>query len=158
MVDKLTEDGDDEQQLDKAERAAERKATKRRKKWAESALARQAPWLGSTLATMEAVPSNLQAIFQLARRLTASAICTADSKGAWTVFSCKEMGHLCAHFPRIAGGSAANQRKWYPVFNTTQRAVCEAAQNLCMESVDGVGDEIVNSERKVEAEVEFLER
>ena len=55
------------------------------------------------------------------------------------------MGHLCAHYPGTAGGSAADQRKWYPVFNTSECAVCEAVQNLCMESVDDVGDEIVDS-------------
>ena len=71
-------------------------------------------------------------------------------------FSCGEMGHLHAHCPRTAGGSVADQRKWYPVFDMTECAVCEAAQNMCMESLDDVGDESVNSMHFCRGEKEMV--
>ena len=68
-------------------------------------------------------------------------------------FSCRDIGHLCFHCPVTAGGAATEQRRWYPVFDTTESGVCvcvcmcvcELAQILGMECINDVEHKRVSS-------------
>ena len=100
-ADKLAEDSDDEKWLDKAEKAAERKAGKK-KKWVEppSRAARSRPFVQSA-APLFPPPAALTAAYQQ-RRPAAPVQLPFQPRAVGPCFACGEMGHVHAYCPKMA--------------------------------------------------------
>ena len=129
MADELAEDSDDEKRLDKAEKAAERKAGKKKKKRVEppSRAARSRPFVQS--AAPFPPPAALTAAYQQ-RRPAAPVQLPFQPRAVGPCFACGEMGHVRAYCPKTA---AAEPRKWYPLCTVAPKHV------VCFDSQTGEG-------------------
>ena len=142
QADELASGSDDERKLEKAERAAEKKATKRKrvtKTGSRVAVARSqqvfagapaaAPWArspggppGQHVAVKAQMPlPKLQALMG-------------------PCFSCREMGHLKRFFPRLTSAPP----RWYPCDDETR----EQSERDIKGSADSVNDVILSKERE----------
>jgi len=93
-ADELAEDSNDKKHLEKAEKAAERKAAKRKRKQVEPT----AKTGKGRYNVQQPGPSG-------------SALISAAMRTAGTCFACGEMGHLRSYCPN----TPAESRKWYPL-------------------------------------------
>ncbi len=110
-ADDLAEGSDDEKRIEKAERAAERKAGKRRKKRSADAAAMAAKPRGGNqfrlVAQAPTAPVPPLAYHQPKRQATLP----VTSRPLGPCFGCGEMGHLKHYCPK----AAVEGRKWYPI-------------------------------------------
>ena len=110
-ADELAENSEDEKRLEKAEKAAERKAVKRRKK--QTAPRRTTRFLPPAPA-VTAGPSSTQATYQMAKRpQTALLPVQRQPRVVGPCFACGEMGHIRSNCTKMAG-TAMETRRWYP--------------------------------------------
>ena len=130
-TDELAEGSDDEKRLEKAERAAEVKAAKRRKKRGGGVAGLGRPRgqprppaplaVAAQAAALQFQPTNT------ARR--PGAAMASGQRAVGPCFACGEMGHLRLHCPKITA-AADSGRRWYP-FHTSDSSdnVCGVAGN-----------------------------
>ena len=114
-ADELAEDSGDEKRLEKAERAAELKAAKRRKKKASSVQSSRSRSLSVRMPEAAArepappyhVPSSST------RRFASMTAPTPVRRVVGPCYACGEMGHMRMSCPRVAGPDSS--RRWYPL-------------------------------------------
>ena len=115
-ADELADDFGDEKRLEKAERAAEHKAVKRRKKGGGTSTGGKPrigrPTLGPVISAPAGAPPFHQPATSVPRRPLGTGLPTARVAGP--CFSCREMGHIRLHCPKMAAVGAEGNRKWYP--------------------------------------------
>ena len=130
-TDELAEGSDDEKRLEKAERAAEVKAAKRRKKRGGGVAVLGRP-RGQPRPPAPLAVAAQAAALQFQPTTTARRPGAAMASGQRAVgpcFACGEMGHLRLHCPKITA-AADSGRRWYP-FHTSDSSdnVCGVAGN-----------------------------
>ena len=115
-ADELAADSDDEKRLEKAEKAAERKASKRKK----NSESRQRPYKrpanprlvsdvlqGQSVLPFPAASSGAQ----FRRQLMPSRTMTQLQREPGPCFACGQMGHYRSHCPKL---NQSNSKSWYP--------------------------------------------
>ena len=122
-ADELADDSDDENQLDKAKKAAERKAGKRKRKRVEPGSAkllkpRFNPGQALPVASPQAGPPP---VYQTKRPTSAPSV----TRPVGPCFACGEMGHLRSYCPKTA---AAESREWYPFDPIATTGVLKGSQ------------------------------
>ncbi len=117
-ADELANDSDDEKRLEKAKKAAERKAGKRKKKQTEPPFPKRANRFGMALPASAPVgPSGTQVGYHLARRPpTAPPPAQLSPRVLEPCFAFGEMRHILNHCPKTA--YAPENRKWYSCPNS----------------------------------------
>ena len=111
----LAEDSGDEKRLEKAERAAELKAAKRRKKKASSVQSSRSRSLSVRMpgaaAREPAPPYHVPS--SSTRRFASMTAPTPVRRVVGPCYACGEMGHMRMSCPRVAGPDRS--RRWYPL-------------------------------------------
>ena len=107
-ADELAEDSGDEKRLEKAERAAELKAAKRRKKKASSVQSSRS----RSLSVREPAPPY-RIPSSSTRRFASMTAPTPVRRAVGPCYACGEMGHMRMSCPRVAAPDRS--RKWYPL-------------------------------------------
>ena len=162
-TDELAEDSDDEKRIEKAEKAAKLKATKRRRKQAGKLAGRLRTTSSRTAAaTPLAAPPLLQ---PTTRRPSMATGAMPRSGPVGPCFACGEMGHLRLHCPKVASTVEGGSRKSYP-FGTRAVGVddsfhlniyCDCAKSVGQpdlhpkqpDKIDIVGDGCVHVTKEV---------
>ena len=113
-ADELAEDSDDEKRLEKAERAAERKAAKRRKAPERRPKPYGRPQQGQPLPSTGPVTTALIPGASQKRPL----VTPLPQRQVGPCFACGQMGHLRSFCPKTAGSSNST-KSWYPPLDDT---------------------------------------
>ena len=147
-ADELAEDSEDEKRLEKAEKAAERKALKRKRtKMVPSRPRPSAANPGRSIGAGGGVGAGTaQPVVQMQRR-TAATLGQQPTRPLGPCFACGEMGHLRHRCPHTAAAAAAD-RKWYPP--PCMHSTCSSELH-----VDGGadGNQFIPDKISIEAEV-----
>jgi len=107
-TDELAEDSDNEKRLEKAEKAAERKAAKRKRKRVEpTAKTGKGRYNAQQPGPSGSAPVSAAMIYPPKR----PQLVPAPMRTAGPCFACGEMGHLRSYCPK----TPAESRKWYPL-------------------------------------------
>ena len=133
-ADELAEDSEDEKRLEKAEKAAERKAAKRRRTVPRTRRRGSYPPQSSQAGAPSAAP--VQSPLFLPKRPT-----TAPGGGARAIgpcFACGELGHLRSFCPKTP--TEVGSKKWYPSPSDESRS------NECNSSDEGASEECASDE------------
>ena len=132
-ADELADDSDDEKRLEKAEKAAERKAgLKKRKRLPptqKAPVASRAPRLVNAQPYGNWVPEQPHMQQGGGRRLGAANV----QRAVGPCFACGDMGHLRTYCPKMQ----PQEKKWYPLLldNNCVCGVCECDVAYCLCSV-----------------------
>ena len=150
-ADELAEDSDDEKRLEKAEKAAERKAAKRKKK----PIAKTGKGRYSALqpSPSGSVPVSAPMTYPPKR----PQLLSMPMRAAGPCFACGEMGHLRSYCPK----TPAETRKWYPLGLGAIKAGGDVGQSQCGGEVPGdiefLATDSLGSTEPVSVEVEASE-
>ncbi len=109
-ADELAADSDDEKRIEKAEKATERKAAKRKRKWAEPP-AKTGSTRGRFSAVQPALPLSSPAAYAAKHPATAPVL----PRAVGPCFACGEVAHLRSYCPRLPSTATTETRKWYPL-------------------------------------------
>ena len=130
-ADELADDSDDEKCLEKAEKAAERKAVKRKKKGGESSRTGKGRYNPAQAAPAPSVSAPTTASTYPAKR---PVVAPAPARAIGPCFACGEMGHIRSYCPK----TAPENRKWYPLHS------CASGVELLPASSKEPGDPVVH--------------
>ena len=122
-ADELAEDSDDEKRLEKAERAAERRAAKRKKTAPER---RTKPYSRpqQSQQLQAATPSTPAFMTPVQKRSLPITPLPQRQSGVGPCFACGLYGHLRSYCPKIAGSSSST-KSWYPFVDNDDGVSCE---------------------------------
>ena len=116
-ADDLADDSDDKKCLEKAEKAAERKVAKRKRKLPARPAGRGRPGFGQQApaavgGSAFVLPSPVvqQTVYPLRRPSMPPVL----PRQPGPCFACGEMGHIRSYCPRTSGAPPSEARKWYP--------------------------------------------
>ena len=128
-AEELAEDSDYEKRPSKAEKAAERKVRKKKKRVEPPSRATRSRPFVQSAAPLFPPSAALTAAYQQ-RRLAAPIQLPFQPCAVGPCFACGKMGHVHAYCPKTA---AAEPRKWYPLCTVAPKHV------VCFDSQVGEG-------------------
>ena len=150
-ADELADDSDDEKRLERAEKAADRKAgLKKRKRLPSSAKASAPSYVRRYVTAPPASYGNLAVPYSATHsqpsggpsgRRSGSVAGPSLQRAVGPCFACGEMGHLRMYCPR----TQSQEKRWYPFHGCA--SVCECVLSCCDFSVVGGGGDCVMDSR-----------
>ena len=150
-ADELADDSDDEKRLEKAEKAAERKIAKRRKRADPAGAASGRPF--KRRMAMQTVPpaTTVRPPSPMTPQLVRPAAVTPTTPRAiGPCFACGQMGHLRSYCPKAQRGG----KNWYPPLNDRVGTIVGGGSvdemEVCVHGFDGEGVESVDTEWDVD--------